>query len=107
MEKQKLNTTLIYVLSVLGFLCCCVFGLGIIPSGIAFFISNKQLKEAYADHENYENIEAMKTAKIVALVVFIINILMVLRVIYVFSTVGYDGIMEQYNAAMEEWQRNQ
>lgn len=107
MEKQKLNTTLIYVLSILGFLCCCVFGLGIIPSGIAFFISNKQLKEAYADHENYENIEAMKTAKIVALVVFIINILMVMRVIYVFATLGYDGIMEQYNEALQQMQQNQ
>lgn len=107
MEKQKLNTTLIYVLSVLGFLCCCVFGLGIIPSGIAFFISNKQLKEAYADHENYENIEAMKTAKIVALIVFIINILMVLRVVYILSTVGYDGIMEQINEAMEQARQNQ
>jgi uncharacterized membrane protein YqhA len=107
LEKQKLNTTLIYVLSILGFLCCCFFGLGIIPSGIAFFISNKQLKEAYADHENYENIEAMKTAKIVALVVFIINILMVLRVIFVLSTVGYDGIIEQINEAMEQARQNQ
>lgn len=107
MEKQKLNTTLIYVLSVFGFLCCCLLGIGIIPSGIAFFLSNKQLNEAYSDYENYENIEAMKAAKIVALVVFIINILMVIRVIYVFSTVGYDGFMEQYNSAIEEWQQNQ
>lgn len=107
MEKQKLNTTLIYVLSIFGFLCCCLFGLGIIPSGIAFFIANKQLKEAYADHENYENIEAMKTAKTVALVVFIINILMVMRVIYVFSTLGYDGFMEQYNEAIRQFEQNQ
>lgn len=107
MEKQKLNTTLIHILSIFGFLCCCIFGLGIIPSGIAFFMSNKQLKEAYANPENYENIEGMKTAKIIALVVFIINILMVLRVVYVLYTVGYDGIMEQYNAAMEQMQQNQ
>ena len=98
---------LIYVLSVFGFLCCCSLGIGIVPSGIAFFISNNKLKEAYADHENYENIDAMKTAKIVALVIFIINILMVFRVIYVFYTVGYDGFMEQYNEALEQWQQNQ
>lgn len=95
------------MLSVFGFLCCCILGIGIVPSGIAFFISNKKLKEAYADHENYENIDAMKTAKIVALVVFIINILMVIRVIYVFSTLGYDGFMERYNEAIEQWQLNQ
>lgn len=107
MEKQKLNTTLIYILSIFGFLCCCILGVGIIPSGIAFFLSNKQLKEAYANPDNYENIEAMKTAKIVALVVLIINVLMVIRVIYVFSTVGYDGFMEQYNEALEQWQQAQ
>jgi len=107
MEKQKLNTTLIYILSIFGFLCCCFLGIGIIPSGIAFFLSNKQQKEAYANPDNYENIEAMKTAKIVALVVLIINALMVIRVIYVFSTVGYDGIMEGYNEAIEQWQQAQ
>ena len=107
MEKQKLNTTLIYILSIVGFICCCILGVGIIPSGIAFFLSNKQLKEAYADPENYENIEAMKTAKIVALIVLIINVLIVIRVVYVFSTVGYDGFMEQYNEALEQWQQAQ
>jgi len=107
MEKQKLNTTIIYVLSILGFLCCCIGGIGFIFAGIAFFIAHKKLKEAYATPENYENIEGMKTAKIIALVVLIINLLMVIRVIYLFSTIGYDGFMEGYNEAIEEWQRNQ
>ena len=31
MEKQNLNSTVIYVLAVLGFLCCCFGGIGIIP----------------------------------------------------------------------------
>jgi hypothetical protein len=68
MEK-KLNSTIVYVLSILGFLCCCFGGLGFILAGIAFYIAHTKLKEAYDDPENYEKIEGMKTAKIVALVV--------------------------------------
>jgi hypothetical protein len=42
MEKEKLpNATMVIVLSVLGYLCCCFAGLGIIPSAIAFFMANK------------------------------------------------------------------
>jgi len=107
LEKKRLNTTLTYVLSVLGFLCCCLAGLGVIPSGIAYFLSNKQLKEAYADHENYENIDAMKTAKTVAMVVTIINALYLIYSIYYYSTGGWEEFMMKWQEAMEEMQRNQ
>lgn len=107
MEKQNLNTTLIYVLSVFGFLCCCLFGLGIIPSGIAYFVSNKQLKAAYADHENYDNIDGMKTAKTVALVVLIINILYLGLTAYrIYDMGGIGAFMDIINEAYEEAIRN-
>ena len=107
MEKQKLNTTLIYVLSIFGFLCCCLAGLGLIPSGIALFLSNKQLKEAYADPENYENIEAMKTAKTVALVSLIINGLFILLVLYrIYEVGGFEAFIEIIKEAFEEAKRN-
>ena len=43
MEQQKLpNVTLALVLSILGFVCCCVGGLpGIILGGISLFLLNK------------------------------------------------------------------
>jgi len=107
MERQKLNTTLVYILAILGFLCCCIGGIGFIFAGIAFYIAHTKLKEAYANPENYENIEAMKTAKIVALVVLIINILMAIRVIYVLSTGGWDEFMAGYQEAMEQMQQAQ
>ena len=62
----------------------------------------KLAKELFANKSLYENIEAMRTAKIVAIVVTAINFLMVLRVIYVFSTIGYDGFMEQYEEIMRQ-----
>ena len=104
MERKRLDTTLIYILSVLGFLCCCIGGVGFILAGVAFLIANNKLKEAYQKPENFENIEGMKTAKIVALVVLIINILYLARTIYVISTVGWDELMEQSQIMMEQFE---
>jgi len=102
MEKQKLNSTIVYVLAILGFLCCCLGGLGFILAGIAYFMAQSKLKEAYANPENYENIEGMKTAKIVALVVLIINLLYFIRVVYVISTVGWDEMIDPIREALEQ-----
>ena len=104
MEKQKLNSTLVHILSVLGFLCCCVGGAGFIPAGIGFFISHSKLNEAKANPENYDNIQGMKTARIIAIVVLVINVLYLARTLYVISTVGWDEMMEQSRSIMEQYQ---
>lgn len=104
MEKQKLNSTLIYILAIFGFLCCCFGGLGIIFAGIAFFIAQSKLKEAYANPDNYDNIEGMRTAKTIALVVLIINALYLLYTIYRIYTIGWDELMEQSREIMDQWQ---
>ena len=106
MEKQKLNSTIVYILAILGFFFFFFGGIGFVFSGIAFFIAHSKLKEAYANPDNYDNIEGMKTAKIVALVVLIINLLYLARVIYVISTVGWDEMMEQSEEMMRQWQQN-
>lgn len=107
MEKQKLNPAVVYILSVLGFLCCCIGGIGFIPSGIAYFMANSKLKQAQADPDNYEGMEGMNTAKIIALVVLIINVLYLLYTIYQIYTVGWDEIMERWNEAYQQAQQNQ
>ncbi len=103
MEKQNLNSTLIYVLAILGFLCCCIGGIGIIPSGIAFFMAHSKLKPALSDPENYDNIAGMKTAKTIALVVLIINVLYLAWTIYSISSIGWDEMMEQQRQIMEQY----
>jgi TRAP-type C4-dicarboxylate transport system permease small subunit len=103
MEKQKLNPTIQYVLSILGFLCCCVAGAGFIPAGIAYYLANQKLKEAATNPELYDGVQAMKTAKTVALVVLILNILYLAYTIYTISTVGWDQIQEQQLQIMEQW----
>ncbi len=106
MEQQKLNPTIVYVLAILGFLCCCFGGLGFILSGIAFIIAYSKLKNAQANPENYthESIKAMNTAKIVALITLIINILYLAATIYKIYTIGWDEMMEQSRQLMEQYQ---
>ncbi|MBV7270342.1 CCC motif membrane protein [Winogradskyella luteola] len=107
MEEKKLNPAIIYVLSILGILCCCIAGLGIIPSSIAYFIAKNNLKQVNADPDGYDQsqVKSMNTAKIIALVAVIINVLMIIRVIYVIATVGwdemYDEFMRSYQEALE------
>ena len=101
--KQKLNTTIVYVLSLVGFVCCCIWGAGVIPSAIAYYIANNKHKEASINPELYENPNAMKTAKTIALVVLIINVLVIIYMIYQISTVGWDEMMEESRMRMEEW----
>lgn len=108
MEQQKLNSTIVYVLAILGLLCCCFGGIGFILAGIAFFIANSKLNAAKLNPENYEpaSVKAMNTAKIVALVILLINLLYLVMTIYRISTVGWDELMEQSQEMMEQMQNN-
>lgn len=106
MEHKELNTTLIYILSILGLLCCCIGGIGAVFAGIAFILAHSNLNKVKLEPEAYDigKIKAMKTAKIVALVILIINILYMLRTIHVIYTVGWDELTEQAREAMESIQ---
>jgi len=109
MEKLKLNPTIVYVLAIIGLLCCCFGGLGFILAGIAFFIANNKLKEAQENPEDYDQstVKAMNTAKIVALVILIINVLYFLLSIYRIYSIGWDELMEPIREALEQAQQNQ
>lgn len=105
--KKSLNTTLIYILSILGLLCCCFGGLGFLLSGPAYLMANKKLKDAQLNPEDYEgNINAMETAKTVALVVLIINVLYLLYTIYSIATGDFSEVQEEWRKMMEEINQN-
>jgi len=106
MEQQKLNPTLVYILAIVGLLCCCFGGAGVILAAIAFFIANSKLNAAKLNPENYEvsSVKAMGTAKTVALIILIINILYLIYTIYQVSTVGWSQLMEQSQEMMEQIQ---
>ena len=103
--KKQLNTTLIYVLSVLSFPCCCCAGLGIFLALPAFIISNNKVKNAMLNPDDYEgDFDAMKTAKTVALIALIVNGLYFLYNIYFIATADWSVLMEQYQQELEKYQ---
>jgi ABC-type sulfate transport system permease subunit len=106
MEQQKLpNSTMIIVLSIFGYICCCIPIIGIIPASIAFSMATKSQKIYEVNPELYDNMSAIKTGKIVALIAIILNLLMFVRWIYIFATgdinEAYDEFMKAFNEAME------
>lgn len=106
--KKQLNPTLTYVLSILGLLCCCFGGLGILLSAPAYFIANNKIKDAQLNPDDYEgNINAMNTAKIVALVIIVLNVLNLIYTIYQISTIGWDEMSRTFQEAMEQAQNAQ
>ncbi len=109
METQKLNPTIVYVLAIIGLLCCCFGGLGFILAGIALFIAINKLNSAKANAENYDqsSINAMNTAKIVALVILAINILYLAYTIYQISTIGWEELMLKSQEIMDQIEQNQ
>jgi hypothetical protein len=107
MEQQKLNPTAVYVLSIIGLLCCCFSGLGFLLAGPAYLIANNNLKKVAENPEDYEqsSVKAMTTAKTVALVILIINALFFIYNIYDLSTGGWEErqqMMEEIMKGFEE-----
>ncbi|NHF61217.1 DUF4190 domain-containing protein [Flavobacteriaceae bacterium TP-CH-4] len=101
-ERQLPNGTLIIVLGIFGYLCCCFAGLGVIPSGIAFYMATKSEQLYKQNPEGYDNYSQIKTGKIVAIIALILNVLLIIRIIYVISTVGWDEMQEEFMRAYEE-----
>ncbi len=104
--KKQLNPTLVYVLSILGFLCCCIGGAFLsIP---AYFIANNKIKDAELNPDDYEgSLKAMKIAKIVALVSSIINLIVLIRIIYILTTSDLDELQRVFEEAFEQAKQQQ
>ncbi len=97
------NTTLIYILAIAAFACCCWFGgIGIIPAGIAYMMATKTQEDAMINPINYLKPESFGTAKTIALVSLIINALYLVWTIYQISTIGWDELMEQSRTTLEQ-----
>ncbi|MFI1743150.1 CCC motif membrane protein [Thalassobellus sediminis] len=104
--KKQLNPTIVYVLSILGFICCCLGGA--ILSVPAYIIAHNKVKDAQLNPDDYEgDIQAMKTAKIVALISAVISVLVLLRIIYVLATGDWEEFQSVIEQAIEEAQQNQ
>ncbi len=104
---KKVETTVIYVLAIVSFLCCCFSGLGVLLAAPAFIIANNKAKDVAQNTNEYEegSLQSIKTAKIVALIALILNIITILWTIYsIYSIGGWDAYMEKVQQMMEQYQ---
>ncbi|WP_340202739.1 CCC motif membrane protein [Ascidiimonas sp. W6] len=108
MEKQKLpNVTISLVLGIISFIaCCCSSGLGgVLFSGIALFLANKDKKTYLENPELYENYSGLKTARIVAIIGLVLAVItLILTIVWIISLGGIGAYMEQQQEMMEQWQ---
>ncbi|MGZ0016658.1 CCC motif membrane protein [Yeosuana sp. AK3] len=104
--KKKLNPTLIYLLSIFGFICCCLGGA--ILSIPGYIIAHNKVKDAELNPDDYEgDLKAMKTAKTVALISAIISGLVLIRIIYVLITSDWDELRRTFEDAFEQARQQQ
>lgn len=94
MEKQQLpNATLILVFGILSIITCCCYGIIGLPLGvIALVLANKATKVYAADPELYTGFQNIKTGRILAIIGIVLNGIYLIYAIWLFSTVGMDGI---------------
>ncbi len=106
MEQQKLpNVTIALVLSILSFICCCFsVGIGgILLSGIALFLVNKDTKLYSENPEDYSNFSTLKTTKIIAIIGLVLGVLTFLWGIYSITSIGgWDAYLEQQREVWEQ-----
>lgn len=107
MEQQKLpNVTIVIVLSIIGFVCCCFAGIpGLLFGGIGLVLALKDEKKYKENPEGYSNYSQLKTAKILAIIALAIGALYLIYTIFSISQMGgMEGYMEKVNELMEQYQ---
>lgn len=108
MEQKKLpNVTIALVLGIISFVaCCCSMGIGgLLFSGIALYLVNKDKKtlESSDDPSSYSNAGQLNTARIIAIIGLALAVLSLLWSIYqIVSMGGWDAYMEQQQEMMEQ-----
>jgi len=103
MEKQQLpNATLILVFGILSIVTCCCYGIIGLPLGIiALVLANKATKLYTESPENYTGFQNVKTGKILAIIGIVLNGIYLIYAIWLFSTVGMEGIQSMQEEFMK------
>lgn len=106
MEQQKLpNVTIAIVLAILGYLCCCIWGLpAVLFGGIGLLLLRSDAKKYAENPEGYSNYSGWKTARILCIIAVAIGSLYFLFAIYqIYSMGGWEAYMEQVRTMTEQW----
>ncbi|WP_299391585.1 CCC motif membrane protein [uncultured Gelidibacter sp.] len=102
MEKQQLpNSTLILVFGIISIVTCCCYGVIGLPLGIIALVMANKATALYASNpELYTGFQNVKTGKILAIIGIVLNSIFLLYVIYMFATLGSEGIQQMSEELM-------
>ncbi|WP_283635373.1 CCC motif membrane protein [Aquaticitalea lipolytica] len=102
MEKQQLpNSTLILVFGIISIVTCCCYGIiGLIFGIIALVLASKATKLYAANPDLYSDYNNVKIGKILAIIGLVLNAIYLLYIVWLFSTLGYEGIQEMQQEMM-------
>jgi|SRR5690554_512205 len=102
-EKLPKSTGILVlgILSIVFSLCCGGF-IGIILAIIALVMAGPATTMYNAAPERYTGYSNVKTGKVLAIIGLIISIIVILFTVYIFSTVGYEGILEMQEEMMRD-----
>ncbi len=105
MEQQKLpNATLILVFGIISIVTCCCYGvLGLIFGIIAIVMAKKATQTYLENPEQYSGYQNVKTGKILAYIGIALNVIYLIYTIWLFATLGSDGIMNMQQEMLEKY----
>ncbi len=104
MEQQKLpNSTLILVFGIVSIVTCCCYGLGLVFGIVAVVMAGTATKTYMANPELYTGYQNVKTGKILAIIGIVLSAIYLVYTIYLFSTLGMEGILEMNQGLMDEY----
>ncbi len=102
-QKQLPNATLILVFGILSIVTCCCYGVIGLPLGIvAMVLANKATVLYAANPELYTGFSNVKTGKILAIIGIILNAIFLITVIWMYVSLGAEGIQEMQEQWMKE-----
>lgn len=104
--KQKMNTTAIVVLAIIGILLSwCCSPIGIILAIIAVVMVTNKLNAYKRNPAGFYGAENLNVAKIISYISLGINILFLCWTIYSLATMDWEVIMQQYQDILNEVER--
>lgn len=104
MEQQKLpNSTLILVFGIISIVTCCCYGLGLVFGIVAIVMAGNATKIYMENPELYSGYQNVKTGKILSIIGIILSVIYLAYTIYLFSTLGMEGIMNMNEEIMEQY----
>jgi len=111
MEQRKLpNATIALVLGIISFIACC-FSIGIggvILSGIALYLANRDRKKYLQAPEEYSNYNQVKTARVIAIIGLILAIIALAYTVFtIIDAGGWEAYMHKVQSIIEKAQAQQ